>query len=689
MKREKEISECREAIADESIDHLHIRRKAIATNFSEQLRDGLTDYSVVTVDIWEWDYGELMETLRHDLQKELSTFWYYYSRIKSVGLSFFGGGANAGIEAKPEYSRVSDYLRDVAEDTHNGLVVYVDYHGTESVDGFGWIQKLSVPKDATIVTEEFRECQLDGSEEIEVGRLSQSQTVEGLINRHQDLTTEEAVKIHQIHDGNPVAIDMAEERDSLREPLSGDNLRELWEKVYDQKITGEEQDLLTKSSHLIDLDQRDVASVTDKTRGEANDLLNRLEQKGVVSRKQSGLFTTDLYVKRYTGDQLTGAELSEQHQMSFRTYVEKWVDEYEAQVRELDNSSAGFNQGDGFSLPDFDAGMTNVNLVLAVHHLSQIHDEITQDEFIEELASVDTTASGVFIFGMFTQRFFFEEPTEVIQGLSETLLGVDEELDNELLSSAVGVFFGFDAQELLSILSEGWSGEINTDRLETETASKPQEVVSKIQEDVDLDMYQELPTDVKRAISELITIALTDSRTAREYYTRFGKTAQNYGLEEEAFCDWLDECGNLADILSPETNSEELDDPDPYEEGLKELDNEIRTRIDLEEHLEQNRSHAQRKFQQRVEEVRSRPDEIVEQYVRCGDCLARMENRLFPFLWYAFGHEVFSKIVLGGMHEVLFGEYKEWSGRRKEQEEGLSDDELVVAAEQIESQLGN
>jgi hypothetical protein len=185
VQREKEITECREAIAEESTDHVHIRRKAIATNFSEQLRDGLTDYSVVSIDIYEWDYGELMETLRHDLQKELSTLWYYYSRIKSVGLSAFGGGANAGVETRPDYSRVSDYLGDIAEDTHNGLVVYIDYHGTDSVDGFGWISKLCVPEDATIVTEGFRECQLDSSEEVGVGRLSQAQTVEYLTDRYQ------------------------------------------------------------------------------------------------------------------------------------------------------------------------------------------------------------------------------------------------------------------------------------------------------------------------------------------------------------------------------------------------------------------------------------------------------------------------------------------------------------------------
>lgn len=685
MKRKVEIQECKEVLADKSTDHLHIRRQAIVTEFTESLQSESDDYNIVSVEIYDWDYDELMETLRADLQKELSLLKYYYSRVKTVGLSLLGAGASGGVEARPDYQRTTDYLHDVADATEKNLVVFINYSGSRPVDGFGWVRKLNVPENATLVTDGFRACDLDESKEIEVGRLSEEQTVAYLTNDRSDIGEEKAAEIHRIHDGNPVAIEIATDRGTLEKELSGEALRQLWSEVYKGKLTKDEYDLLTDSSHLIDLDQRAVTDVTEMTRGQVNQTLERLEQKGVVSRESSGLFTTDKYVKRYTAAQLKGKELIEQHRLSFRDHAERWVDAHEARMESMRKQEEQ-DSDDSVSLPDFQEGIVDSNLFLTAYHLSNVHDDIDEETYIAELEDIDADTSGVFTFGVVTQRFFFEDPAQVIQGLSESILGIGEELENELVSGTLGVFIDFDLQQFLSELATGWSGTINTDEFAT-NASQPEELVTKFQQGIDGDLFENLPQEVKFAIARFISLVLIDSRKASEFFDQFGRTAEKYGLEEEAFCRWADEAQVLVDELSPETETPDTDAPDPYMEGFESLNHEIRDRTDLQRYLKENHSQAQREFQQQVEEVRDKPDEIADQYIRCGEQLAETENSIFPYLWYAFGHKLFAPVVLGEEHWEIFGKYKQWSGIRGEQEKSIPEDKIVVTKEEIETQL--
>lgn len=685
MKRKAEIQECKDVLVDESTDHLHIRRQAIVTEFTESLRSELDDYNVVSVEIYDWDYDELMETLRADLQKELSLVKYYYSRVKTVGLTLLGAGASGGVETRPDYQRTTDYLHDVADATEGNLVVFIHYNGPRPVDGFGWVRKLDIPENATLVTDGFRACDLDESEEIEVGRLSKEQTVAYLTNWQSDIGEEEAAEIHRIHDGNPVAIEIAADRGTLQEELSGEALRELWSKVYEGKLTKDEYDLLTDSSHLIDLDQRAVTEVTEMTRGQVNETLERLEQKGIVAQEQSGLFTTDKYVKKYTAAQLKGKELTEQHRQSFRDHAERWIDAHKARIESIRKRNEQ-DSDDSVSLPDFKEGVVDPNLFLAVYHLSNVYEEIDEETYIAELQDVDAETAGVFTFGVVAQRFFFEDPAEVIQELSELILGIDEEVESELLSGTLGVFIDFDLQQFLSELATGWSGTINTDEFAT-NASQPEELVRKFQQGIGGDFFENLPREVKLAIARFISLVLIDSRKASEFFDQFGRTAEEYGLEEEVFCRWAEEAQVLIDELSPETEAPDLDASDPYMEGFERLDSEIRDRTDLQQYIEENHSQAQREFQQRMKKIRDRPDEIASQYIRCGEQLAETENSIFPYLWYAFGHKIFAPVVLGEEHWEIFGDYKEWSGIREEQEKSIPEDKIVVTKEEIEARL--
>lgn len=685
MKRKEEIQECKDVLADESTDHLHIRRQAIVTEFTENLQSELDGYNVISVEIYDWEYDELMETLRADLQRELSILKYYYSRIKAIGLTLVGAGVNGEVETKPDYQRTTDYLYDVADATEEDLVVFINYNGSRPVDGFGWIRKLDIPENATLVTDGFRACDLDESDEIEVGRLSEEQTVAYLTNERSDIDEEEAVEIHRTHDGNPVAIEIADDRGALRQELSGEPLRELWSEVYEGKLSKDEYDLLTDSSHLIDLDQRAVTEVTELTRGQVNETLERLEQKGVVSRESSGLFTTDEYVKKYTAAQLKGKELTEQHRLSFRDHAERWVDAHEARMESMRKRGED-NSDDSVSLPDFEDGVVDSNLFLAAYHLSHVHDEIDKETYISELEAIDAETSGVFTFGVVAQRFFFEDPAEVIRGLSESILGIDEELESEFFSGTLGVFIDFDLQQFLSELATGWSGTINTDDFAT-NASQPDELVRKLKQDMDGELFENLPQEVKLAIARFISLVLIDSRKASEFFDQFGRTAEKYGLEEEAFCQWAEEVQDLVEDLSPETEAANTDTSDPYMEGFESLNGEIRNRLDLQQHLKENRSQAQREFQQRVKEIRDKPDEIADQYIRCGEHLAETGNSIFPYLWYAVGHKLFAPIVLGEEHWEIFGNYKEWSGIREEQEKSIPEGEIVVTKEEIEARL--
>jgi hypothetical protein len=185
-----------------------------------------------------------------------------------------------------------------------------------------------------------------------------------------------------------------------------------------------------------------------------------------------------------------------------------------------------------------------------------------------------------------------------------------------------------------------------------------------------------------------MVIPSTDTRRAREYYTRFGKTAMNYGLEEEHFCDWLDSLEDLADVLNPEIDTDGDDATDPHTESIESLPSPVRNRLDLKEQLEEHRSQAQQEFRQRIEEIRSRPDRVAEQYIECGQHLEEMENTFFAYLWYAVGNNLFSKIVLGDEHREILIKHYNLKGKRSQQEEEWDEEDIVLTSDEVEDILG-
>ena len=90
MKRQEEVNSCISLIEDETVDHIHIRKKAIVSDFIDELQREMENDSITVVssDVAEWDTDEIMETIGWDLQKELSTVKYYFSRIKSLNWGF-------------------------------------------------------------------------------------------------------------------------------------------------------------------------------------------------------------------------------------------------------------------------------------------------------------------------------------------------------------------------------------------------------------------------------------------------------------------------------------------------------------------------------------------------------------------------------------------------------------------------
>lgn len=691
MKRTRNINECTELLQNQPA-HLHIRREAIVTEFTEDFLSELShsdDYTVVSVDVSNWGDSQFMETFRYELQEELS--WIKGKLAKILGGGISGGalgfsiGGSLSTEAQPDYSRVNDYLKDVASNLDTHLVVNINYHGNRPVDGFSWVPKLNIPDETTLITDGFLRCDLDSTAEYEIGRLDQEQTVEYLTNKYEGIGPNLAVKIHGIHDGNPIAIELAEEQGTLETRLTGDALRELWMRVYDDKITGDPFEFLVKSSHLNELDQRVITSVTDLNRGEVKQVLKELKNKGVISQEDAGLFTTDDYVKRYAVNELGEDELTKKHRMTFRHYVRRWVEDYELRMQQMGSNSE--ENSDPVSPPNFDSGLADANLFWANQHLFEIHGEVDRETFITELKQVDAEPTGLFTFGMLSQRFYFDNPKEILQNLSESILDLEDEIENDLVSGTLGVFFSSDINNFLTELSRGWSAPINTDDLGSGNLSQPDERVRLILESVDVDFFNELPEEVQRAIAHLIAIPTIDTRKAREYYKKFGTIAGNYGLEEEPFCDWLDSLEELADVLNPEIETDGEEGSDPHTESYDSLPTEVRSRLDLKQKLEEHRSEAQREFRQRMDQIRSRPDKIAEQYIECGEHLEKMENNFFAYLWYAVGNELFAKIVLGDEHRDILIKYHNVRGMRSQQEKAQSGEDVVMSTDKVEDIL--
>lgn len=689
MKRTRDIERCRELVTEDDIDHVHIRKLAMATGFVDDLRTDLEqDSKVVTVEIAEWDYDELMESLHWELRRALPRRNRIVRWVKRIEISARAKWVKLSPSSpeKPDYSKVKGHLDDVASGTDGDLIILVTHNGEKLVDNFSWVPKITgFPSNTTLITHGFQHCELDESKEVDIGRLDENDTVEYLTSE-EGMSEQAARETHAVHKGHPVAIDMAVERGQPQQPLSDDALEQLWLNVYDKQISKEEIHLLRNASHLIDLDYRDVAMTVDKDAPECREILQSLENKGIVSRTDSKRFTADRYVKRQIRNQVHDQKLAENHRTSFKHYADKWVSRHETMMQETALGSDSAADGRRRS-PQAELEANNLDLFLAAHHLSQAEEHLTIEEYISEIERLDGDNSSLFMFGMYAQRFFFDDPTDVVRELSDALLDVETQSD-EFMSDSLDILVGTSIRQYISALSDGWSNGIGGVDFETDVWGNPEQRLTSIQDQIGFDIFESLPGEVQIALVRVFVLPKLPDRAASNWLQMTGKTAQKHGLEEEPFREWLTEVETLLDMLDPDVELEDdEDDQDYIEVQYESLDAAVQDRIELEERLEEHRSEAQRKFQRVLESIRDDGDEIAEQYVDCGDALSETSNPVFPYMWYAFGHKTFADIVLGGKHSKLNGQYMYYLAKREDHEEDLQDDEVIMPIERVESKL--
>jgi hypothetical protein len=626
-----------------------------------------------------------MATMRWELQRELSPLRYYTSRIKSFGANILSIGASVERERPPEYVRIKRYIKQIANSTEKDLVIFISQPESELIDDFGWLSKIhDINHGATLVTGGFQRCERENSDEFEIGRLSIEQTAELINKSGKQVTDKEVEKIHSTHDGNPVALEIALESSDLYTPLSGRQLERLWSEVYDDKITGRELDLLLGGSHLIDLHYRDVSNTVEMTAGECKELLQNLANKGVVSEERSRVYTTDKYVVRYVQKEISDEEFREHHRDAFRNYAGNWIDTYVTEMEDVPDNPEEVGD-DEFFVDEPAFQYSDPDLALAIHHLSQIYRDINVGKFVSELNGLDGDTSAVFVFGIIAQKYFFENPQEPISKMADTILGIDDKTEIEFISGTFDIIFNLNIREVVSQLSEGWSGKIDTSEIELGNISSPRDKVRKVQENIDSELYDTFPAEVRRAIAQVPILLFAHNRPARDFYNRFGKTAEKYGLDEPAFTSFLSEVTELIDIMDVTVDSSNGTSNEPIKNELQGLNSEIRNRIELEQQLKQNHSEAQEEFQQRMTKIRNKKEDIVRQYINCGDELEKTPNNIFPYLWYAIGEKVFTEIFLEKKSGDIHGKYMYWLAKRENQEEGMSDEEIVITHEQVES----
>lgn len=689
MKRTRDIQQCRELLADEDIDHVHIRKLAMAKGFVDDLHINLEqDHTVVTVDISQWEYDELMESLYWELRRALprrNRVVRWFKRLEITLRAKWVHVTPSDIE-KPDYSKVRTHLNEVASSTDGDLIILVTHNGEKPVDNFSWVPKLGeLPKNATLVTQGFQHCDLDNTKQLNIGRLDEEDTVEYLTGE-MDMNEKEALKTHAVHNGHPVAIEMALESGRPQKPLSEEDLEKLWFKVYENQISEEELHLLRNASHLIDLDYRDVALTVDKNASECRNILRSLENKGIVSQRDSKRFAADRYVKRHVRAQVRDPKLADHHRTSFKHYGDRWVNKHESLMRDTDHRLGG-TRDDKHRTITTELNVADIDLFLAVHHLAEAEETTTIEEFISEIERLDGDNASIFMFGVYAQRFFFDDPVDVIKGLSDALLDIEDESD-DFMSDTLDILVGTSIREYISVLSKGWSGGGGTAEFDTDLWGEPEKQLTTLQDQIDIDFYQSLPPEVQIALVRIIALPKLPSRVASNQLQLTGRTAERNGLKEGAFCAWADEVETLLDMLDPEIEVDDEDgDQDHIEVRYESLDAAVQDRIELEARLEEHRSEAQQNFQQRLDSLRDERDEIADQYIKCGEALAETPNPVFPYIWFAFGHKMFADIVLGGKHIDLKSKYTYYLAKREDHENGLSDEEVVVPMDRVESKL--
>ncbi|MFU1782601.1 hypothetical protein ACM16X_14550 [Haloarcula japonica] len=699
--REEKYKLCRDAI-DDPYDHLHISKDAVVQYFVENVREKIDQrdsHSVINVDIGEANRSHILQKLHYELKTEYSVWERLTSSVDVLrtlpsvikhipALSTIGSVGESIVrysdgEEEPDYRKVQQHLEEIADE--NNIVIFINNKSVQKMGEFGWIAELDIPNDVTIVTHGYDNCnnKIDNQVEISVGRLTLEQT-QRLVQLELDPTDDvDPTEVYNTHDGNPYAIKQAISAGSPTQML---DVGEVWEEVYDHKVTAEESQLLFHTAHLVDLHPEEIARITGEiSERDARRVLSSLKKKGVVNQSDSNIYSTGAYLQNYFLDQIDEHEESERHREAFEIYLRKWSKRHRAKI-ERDNEK---------DFQNFDTSpQITQYLYLSLDHFYNINPGMSRSEFKrifesladsgEESLNEELDLGNIFSFGMFAQRLVYDDGKQAVSDLSEVLLGTSVNQEVAPFQSIWATIMEDSVVEILSELSKGWSSDdLRIGSLGVKKGLDREKVYSKWKETISSDALDQLPTDFENCILLLLSLMTLDNKQGQDAYRIFGSKLQENGLSEDEFCGFLDEFVELVKICRDQANGGDMQN---IAEKFNEVDKTIRNRTDAIEAFEEEKTDPQEKFDDLVIGLRDKKVQINEQLLKAGNHLKNAENPVFPYIWYLLANEL-SHYLFDARNKDLFRKrielYKDREYWEEEHDHKITADELRTVFDDI------
>lgn len=678
MIRQEKFDRCLSAIDSDS-NHLHISKDVVVQDFVSNLRNQLERESkilVINVIISKTGRAHILKKIHFEAKSEYSTLGKVKKSILNIRsftslIKHFPGLEKPGViaesvakhsdsEAEPYYKKVEEDLKTLSNNTD--IVVFIDNKSEGMIESFGWISELEVPINTTIITHDYPTVsgEVESQKQVNVGRLNEEQTSNLISNEIGQEDDDFIKKIHETHHGNPFAIRRALEYESPDELIQ---VEKVWEEVYESKITPKEQQLLYDSAHLVDLLPREISLISSELAQDTNDknvisktearrLLSSLNKKGVVGKSESNTFIAGEYLRKFFLNQIDSDDLEKRHKEAFKYYLKKWSELHKTEIRE--NSEKEFQNYEG-------SDDLKQYLYLSLDHFYKVDPEMSESKFIDIINSVskegewdkseNVELGDLFIFSIFAQRLVYTNNKKAIRDITTALFGTSmEDGGRSIMEGLWSAMLGDSIKDILNELSKGWNSEdLRFGDIGTKTGKDRKKIVATLNETIDSDLLDDMPSDLKNCLYLLLSLLSLDNSEAKEAYSYFGKKAENNGLEEGPFCDFLENLIDLVDLISGE--SDDKNDRNIVEE-FETVDKSIRSRTDIIDVFNDTRTDSQEEFDNKLLNVKDSRSKVNNLLLKAGDSMSDVTNPIFPFTWYLIADQISSSLYDAKSQEI-------------------------------------
>lgn len=347
-------------------------------------------------------------------------------KISGINIAGIGGvGVQDGREKRP-----IDILKEAYENSkvRNSTIIIDDIHNLNTDPNIirDIVEELSEACSASKIVSSGT-MEIFGIENIELEGFSEEECKQLLESRNKTVDDETFEKIFNLLEGHPYFFDLYSKIED--EDLPNKEVRKFILDSYLSSLDQNEENLLKKSSILLELDSHICSDVLEKEETEISIILRNLENKGALREVSKNSEKTTVYelhnlFQTYLQERIKEKEKEKMHRRAFKYYADK--------LRRSD-------------LRNFGSGFAHANL--SKYHLEKIIEDKSVEKIISEFDNLNLEQPARFYFVYEYLKFFLTSDSEYRKIFLEELRDyhewVREEIDEENEKLIVDLFLSF------------------------------------------------------------------------------------------------------------------------------------------------------------------------------------------------------------------------------------------------------